>query len=168
MVRSTVVGPSLRDVLLIEWVGFTCRTFPCSFSSFSFCLSVRRNGEMDSNVVRNPRLSDPVETMKDSIHPSIIPLNSDWIPLSLRHRRWEASIRPSNSKDIQCQSTTTSDPSRYSICEGSVRPFKTLATNKDATWVYRQCHWTTCDPSLNTSTAREVRSACPYILQTRH
>ena len=87
--------------------------------SFSSCFSVQKEcREASFNVVRSPWRSDPVEAMRDSIRPS-----------------------------IQCQSRTTSDPSRYSISEGSVRP------------------WTTCDPSLNTYTAREVRSACPYILK---
>ena len=107
--------------------------FSCSTSSLlSLLLSVRRGGEMEFNVVSNPRRSDPVEAMRDSIRPSIPPNNA------IRHRLdpFLASSSAMRGLDpsiyIQCQSRTTSDPSRYSISEGSVRPFKTLATNKDA------------------------------------
>ena len=75
------------------------------FFSFPSCLSVRRSGWEAFNVVCDPRQSDPMAAMRDSIHPSV-----------------------------------------YSV--------------------YKQCQWTSCDPSLNTSTPREVRSMGPYILQT--
>ena len=114
---------------------------PLSF--FPLAFPYRRGVEASFNVVCSPRRSDPVEAMRDSIRPN----NAIWHRLDPFLASSSAMRGLDPSIYIQCQSRTTSDPSRYSISEGSVRP------------------WTTCDPSLNTYTAREVRSACPYILK---
>ena len=96
--------------------------------------------ESTSNTNRRPRLI-PLHLQREvdpSVH-SRLSIDIGWIPLPLRHRRWEVSIHPSSLSRlmlkrvcIQGQSMTASDPSLDTLfAKGgrSVRPFKTLATN---------------------------------------
>ena len=123
--------------------------------------------ESTSNTNRRPRLI-PLHLQREvdpSVHSRLL-IDIGWIPLPLRHWRWEVSIRPSISLRITLQTILQTMPlvnvwslSRYSNAREvwSARPIRSTNKAFDSVWSLSQY-----------SSTMEVWSVCPYPLQTRH